>query len=353
MELGDTPALGRQLIAVLRHPAPFHPLRMAARRSVLRHYERTACMERQIRWLQDFCHGPMSTTMSWWTLVIRSIEAEQWPVAEGALLRMIDSHGPHPDLLDLLAYALLMQGRYLRCEAVIRQAIELGTKNFWSPHKLGDALRAQQRMTEAAAAYEQALAWGSDSPLTVRNLLEVLHRLNHRQALERLEAFASSQRSSAAKHPQLFPSRLDRTPALAGWGPSRRRETPPPGRWLSGYASTAARDPGRAEDGLAGGAADASDFHLPGVPCGAGGCPGDGLRQRLAALLPPQRLIENASTTQPSSCRKRCSAGRAASSSARPAQRSRAPSRWAAMAAMRCGPSIRSTAERPAVARAR
>lgn len=148
----------------------------------------------------------MSTTMSWWTLVTESIEAEQWPVAEGALLRMIDSHGPHPDLLDLLAYALLMQGRYVRCEHVIRQAIELGTENFWSPHKLGDALRGQQRMNEAAAAYEQALAWGSDSPLTVRNLLEVLHRLNHHQALERLELFASSQHPSPAKTPQLSPA---------------------------------------------------------------------------------------------------------------------------------------------------
>ena len=144
----------------------------------------------------------MSATESWWNLVLSSIEAEHWPVAEGALLRMIDSHGPHPDLLDLLGYALLMQGQCIRCEAVMRQAIELGTKNFWSPHKLGDALRAQQRLAEAAPAYEQALSWGSDSPLTVRNLLEVLHRLNHRQALERLEAFASSGHSSPADHQQ-------------------------------------------------------------------------------------------------------------------------------------------------------
>lgn len=55
VELGDPPALCRQLITVLRHPAPFHPLRMAARRSVLRHHDRTTCMERQIRWLQGFC----------------------------------------------------------------------------------------------------------------------------------------------------------------------------------------------------------------------------------------------------------------------------------------------------------
>jgi len=149
----------------------------------------------------------MSATASWWKLVLSSIEAEHWPVAEGALLRMLDSHGPHPDLLDLLGYALLMQGQYIRCEAVMRQALELGTKNFWSPHKLGDALRAQQRMAEAARAYEQALCWGSDSPLTVRNLLEVLHRLNHRQALERLGAFASSGRSSSVDHPPL--SRAD------------------------------------------------------------------------------------------------------------------------------------------------
>lgn len=58
VELGDARALGRQLIAVLRHPAAFHSLRVAARRTVLRHYERTACMERQIRWLNDVARAP-------------------------------------------------------------------------------------------------------------------------------------------------------------------------------------------------------------------------------------------------------------------------------------------------------
>ena len=58
VELGDAQALGRQLIAVLRHPAAYQSLRMAARRTVLHHYEREACMERQISWLNQLATAP-------------------------------------------------------------------------------------------------------------------------------------------------------------------------------------------------------------------------------------------------------------------------------------------------------
>jgi tetratricopeptide (TPR) repeat protein len=134
----------------------------------------------------------MNNATEWWNVTCAAIHAERWPVAEGALLRLMECHGPHPEILDLLGYALLMQGHFIRCEEVIRRAIALGTSNFWTPHKLGDALRGQQRFREAVEAYEKALAWGSDSHLTVRNLLEVLYSMDRGQALSRLETFATS-----------------------------------------------------------------------------------------------------------------------------------------------------------------
>lgn len=54
----DDPAdLARQLIEVLRQPGAYRWLRHAARRSMAQHYERTACMERQIEWLQQLCRS--------------------------------------------------------------------------------------------------------------------------------------------------------------------------------------------------------------------------------------------------------------------------------------------------------
>lgn len=126
----------------------------------------------------------------WWQLARQAIEAADWPVAEGAL-RRLDSLSPgQPQVLDLLSYALLMQGQFSACEAVLREALAQGGCSFWTPHKLGDALRGQQRMEEAIAAYELALSWGSDSPLTARNLLQVLDGLDPARALARLEAWA-------------------------------------------------------------------------------------------------------------------------------------------------------------------
>lgn len=127
----------------------------------------------------------------WWELARASLTAENWAVGEGALRCLIESEGKRPDLLDLLGYTLLMQGDFSRCEAVLLLALRAGSRSFWTPHKLGDARRGLQRPEEAVAAYEQALAWGSDSPLTVRNLLEVLCHRQPDRALERLDAFAA------------------------------------------------------------------------------------------------------------------------------------------------------------------
>jgi tetratricopeptide (TPR) repeat protein len=130
-----------------------------------------------------------SAVQRWWDLAMASLQAEQWSVAEGALLRLIAELGDQPALLDPLGYSLLCQGRYAATEAVMRRALALGAGSFWINHKLGDALRGQQRLEEAVEAYEQALAQGSDSPITVRNLLEVLDQLDPARAMERLACF--------------------------------------------------------------------------------------------------------------------------------------------------------------------
>jgi tetratricopeptide (TPR) repeat protein len=128
----------------------------------------------------------MSTGDPWWALVRQCLESGDWPAAEGALLRLLREGPAQANVLDLLAYAQLMQGEYVRSEGVLRQALATGTRSFWTPHKLGDALRGQQRFGEAIQAYGQALDWGSDSPLTLRNLLEVEYRLAAERALARL-----------------------------------------------------------------------------------------------------------------------------------------------------------------------
>ena len=129
----------------------------------------------------------------WWEQARASLAERDWPLLEGSLLRLLEVAPGRADLLDLLGYALLMQGRFAPCRDVLEQALAQGSTSFWTPHKLGDAQRGLQRPAAAVAAYEQALQWGSDSPLTVRNLLEVLHANGAEQALARLETLAAAQ----------------------------------------------------------------------------------------------------------------------------------------------------------------
>jgi len=133
----------------------------------------------------------MSASQSWWQVIQESLQAQNWPLAEGALRRLLETNPDHLEILDLLGYSLLMQGCYLESELLLRRALEKSTKNFWTPHKLGDALRGQQRMDEAVKYYEQALDWGSNSVLTVRNLLQVLDGINVDSALKRLNRLVS------------------------------------------------------------------------------------------------------------------------------------------------------------------
>ena len=137
---------------------------------------------------------PLMEPASPWTEVLRqALAAHDWLVAEGALRRLLLLGAASAEQLDLFAYVLLMQGRFADCESTLEQALAAGSRSFWTPHKLGDARRGRQRLEAAAAAYEQALVWGSDSPLTVRNLLEVLVSIDPERGLGRLQQLAAAQ----------------------------------------------------------------------------------------------------------------------------------------------------------------
>ena len=126
-------------------------------------------------------------SQGWWEFTKESFQAEHWQLAEGALRRLLELHPANPQLLDLLSHTLLMQGRYSETESILLIALQQKTQNFWTTHKLGDALRGQHRLSEAAEAYEQSFNEGSTSPLTPRNLLQVLDQIDVRKAIDKLE----------------------------------------------------------------------------------------------------------------------------------------------------------------------
>lgn len=123
----------------------------------------------------------------------RALGDEDWPTATAALRQLQQRHPQHPEVLDLLGYSLVMGGAPAEALPVLHGALDAGGRSPWIPHKLGDAHRALQQAEQAADWFETALAWGSDSLLTARNLLEVLHALTPERALERLERFAEAE----------------------------------------------------------------------------------------------------------------------------------------------------------------
>jgi tetratricopeptide (TPR) repeat protein len=121
-----------------------------------------------------------------------ALASDDWPQLERDVSQLLEAAPDHPELLDLLGHALLMQGKAAQGCVVLQKALLAGNRSFWTPHKLGDAQWALQCPEAALEAYEQALAWGSDSPLTSRNLLEALHTGSELQAIARLERFAAA-----------------------------------------------------------------------------------------------------------------------------------------------------------------
>lgn len=90
---------------------------------------------------------------------------------------------------DALAYALLMQGDYRGCAQVLEPVLAHPQRNFWIQHKAGDAQRGLHQPDQAIQHYRQALAEGSTSPLTARNLLQVLHGQEPGLALVELQGW--------------------------------------------------------------------------------------------------------------------------------------------------------------------
>lgn len=114
-----------------------------------------------------------------------------WSVAEGFLLRLRQQRGPQDlSVADALAYALLMQGNYRACAQVLEPVLSHPQRSFWIQHKYGDAMRGLHQLEAAAKHYRLALAEGSTSSLTSRNLLQVLHELEPEQALAELDRWA-------------------------------------------------------------------------------------------------------------------------------------------------------------------
>jgi hypothetical protein len=122
---------------------------------------------------------------------LADLEVGDWAAAEGWLLQARLQAGPEAlAVADALAYALLMQGDYQGCALVLEPVLEHPQRSFWIWHKYGDALRGLHQLGAAAAAYRRALAEGSTSALTARNLLQVLHEQAPELAVAELEHWA-------------------------------------------------------------------------------------------------------------------------------------------------------------------
>ena len=118
------------------------------------------------------------------------LEACDWAAAEGVLLQARLTAGQRDlAVADALAYALLMQGDYEGCARVLEPVLDHPQRSFWIHHKYGDALRGLHDLERAAQHFRQALADGSTSPLTARNLMQVLHEVDPSLALAELEAW--------------------------------------------------------------------------------------------------------------------------------------------------------------------
>lgn len=110
----------------------------------------------------------------------------------------ISPHSP-VEVWDTLAYVLLMQGDYRRCLEVLQPWADHPSRSFWVQHKLGDAQRGLNQLASAEQHYRQSLVDGSDSPLTIRNLLQVLDGLDPGLAVREVQQWQAD--AAAAPSP--------------------------------------------------------------------------------------------------------------------------------------------------------
>ncbi|MBV2350369.1 hypothetical protein KUL97_01460 [Synechococcus sp. HK05] len=118
---------------------------------------------------------------------LKQLELKQWEAAEGRLLWLRHQLGASDQAIaDALSYALLMQGAYEQCLAVLQPVLESPKRTFWIHHKYADAKRGLHQLRDAAKHYRRAITDGSTSPLTTGNLLEVLFTLEPNEAIHEL-----------------------------------------------------------------------------------------------------------------------------------------------------------------------
>lgn len=116
------------------------------------------------------------------------LTAKDWQAAEGLLLRLRQTHRARLMLqIDaLLGYTLSMQAAHEEAWLVLEPLLQHPQRTFWVAHLAADCQRGLGELKRAVSLYQQALDDGSDSPLTVRNLVQVLLQLDPQLALRQL-----------------------------------------------------------------------------------------------------------------------------------------------------------------------
>lgn len=117
------------------------------------------------------------------------LAAHDWAPAEGLLWWMHERAGWAGAVVvdQPLGYALVMQGQNRLALDVLQPLLQHPQRNFWVAHLAADALRGSNDLQDAVPLYRQSLADGSDSPITARNLLQVLWQLDAEAALAQLQ----------------------------------------------------------------------------------------------------------------------------------------------------------------------
>ena len=79
----------------------------------------------------------MEPASSWSEVLRQALAANDWLVAEGALRRLLLLGAASAEQLDLLAYVLLMQGRFADCEDTLEQALAAGSRSHERSQTMG------------------------------------------------------------------------------------------------------------------------------------------------------------------------------------------------------------------------
>lgn len=134
-----------------------------------------------------------------WASLHEAVADCAWEAAEGLLRRFLQLVPDSPlEVWDTLAYVLLMQGDYSACLSVLEPRRGDPARSFWLEHKLGDAHRGLNQLQAAVECYRRSLEDGSDSPLTCRNLLQVLDGLDPALAVLEVQAWQDTNQVPSA-----------------------------------------------------------------------------------------------------------------------------------------------------------